>query len=46
MNRLPDDGKTNKDQEVLVLSGGFSGFGTRYKDDAALVANWDDAAHW
>jgi len=27
--------------EVLVLRGGFSKFQAKYKDDAALVENWD-----
>lgn len=44
-SRLPKDGKTADNQQVLVLRDGFSGFGPRYKDDKELVENWRDDAH-
>ncbi|KAN0139836.1 Rhodanese-like domain containing protein [Lactarius tabidus] len=37
-NKLRDDNDTP--QEVLILSGGFTEFQERFKDDPQLVENW------
>jgi Cdc25 family phosphatase len=39
-NQLPAQ-SADSPHEVLVLRGGFSKFQAKYKDDAALVENWD-----